>query len=446
VAAISISLSLIPGRGYNRPGRYCRIPANSGERYDPGSKDTDNPPRESTGAARHAGGAALMPVQWRAVLALLLVAVVPAAFTQPDAADAAADANDPAPIVGAAGAPPALWGPVDILDHSVLPGSKSTFLLTEDQNFDSSFVNSSVWVVHGASAGPALCLTAGIHGDEINGVEIARRVFSSLDAATMRGSVIILPMINLAGIRSGERYMADRRDLNRLFPGRRDGSLSSIVAGSVFKVVTSHCQALIDLHTGSFSRLNIPQIRVTSARPGALDMARHFGSGVVVLGEGPRGSLRREASVFGLDAIIYEAGGPHRFVAEAAQVGADGVRSVMAWMGILDVAAKTIPFNSIFRRTYWERVPLRGGGFFFPAVEIGARVEVGDQLGSIHAPGYDRETPILARRAGTVIGMAVPQIVLSGYALFNIGIEGSDVFPGLILQDRSDPTAPEVDG
>lgn len=338
------------------------------------------------------------------------------------------------------------WGPLLILDHAVLPGSKSAFLLTEDQNFDSSFVNSSVWVVHGVSSGPALCLTAGIHGDEINGVEIARRVYSTLDPAQMSGSVIILPMINLSGIRSGERYMADRRDLNRLFPGRRDGSLSSLVAGNVFKLVSKHCKALIDLHTGSFSRLNVPQIRVTLDRPTALDMARHFGSGVIVLGDGPKGSLRREASDFGLDAIIYEAGGPHRFDPAAAQVGADGVRSVMAWMGILETPARKIPFNSIFRRTYWERVPLRGGGFFFPEVEIGARVGAGDKLGRIHAPGYEQETAIVARRAGTVIGMAVPQIVLSGYALFNIGIEGSDVFPGLLLEESSEPGAPEVDG
>ena len=338
------------------------------------------------------------------------------------------------------------WGPLQILDHSVLPASKSAFLLAEDQNFDSSFVNSSVWVAHGATAGPALCLTAGIHGDEINGVEIARRVFAALDPQEMSGTVVILPMINLSGIRSGERYMADRRDLNRLFPGRRDGSLSSIVAGSVFKLVTTHCQALIDLHTGSFSRLNAPQIRVTIKRPSAFEMARHFGSGVVVLGDGPRGSLRREASEFGLDAIIYEAAGPHRFDPAAAQVGADGVRSVMAWMGILQSNARTIPFNNVYRRTYWERVPLRGGGFFFPEVEIGARVQQGDRLGTVHAPGYDIETPILARRAGTIIGMAVPQIVLSGYALFNIGIEGSDVFPGLLLQENAEPGAPEVDG
>lgn len=338
------------------------------------------------------------------------------------------------------------WGPLQILDRSVAPGSKSMFPLAEDRNFDSAFVNSSVWVVHGAQAGPALCITAGIHGDEINSVEIARRVFSSLDPGQVRGSVILLPMINLSGIRSGERYMADRRDLNRLFPGRRDGSLSSIVARGVFGLVTGHCRALIDLHTGSFARTNVPQIRVTSDRPGALDMARHFGSGVVVLGDGPRGSLRREASEAGVDAIIYEAAGPHRFDSPAAQVGADGVRSVMAWMGMLDQRAATIPFNNVYRRTYWERVPNSGGGFFFPEVEIGARVKPGERLGTIYAPGYDTETPVLARRSGTVIGMAVPQIVLTGYALFNIGIEGSDVFPGLMLEPEPEPGAPEVDG
>ena len=213
------------------------------------------------------------------------------------------------------------WGALQILDRSVTPGSKSMFPLAEDRNFDSAFINSSVWVVHGAQAGPSLCITAGIHGDEINSVEIARRVFSSLEPKQLRGSVILLPMINLSGIRSGERYMADRRDLNRLFPGRHDGSLSSIVARGVFELVTAHCRALIDLHTGSFARTNVPQIRVTSERPGALDMARHFGSGVVVLGDGPRGSLRREASEAGVDAIIYEAAGPHRFDAEAARVG-----------------------------------------------------------------------------------------------------------------------------
>ena len=91
------------------------------------------------------------------------------------------------------------------------------------------------------------------------------------------------------------------------------------------------------------------------------------------------------------------------------------------------------------------RVPLRGGGFFFPEVDIGARVEAGDKLGTIHAPGYDKK-PRSSPAGGTVIGMAVPQIVLSGYALFNIGIEGSDVFPGLLLQESSDPRAPEIDG
>jgi predicted deacylase len=338
------------------------------------------------------------------------------------------------------------WGPLDILDQTVATGRKSTFHFTEDQSFDSAFVNSSVWVVHGASAGPALCLTAGIHGDEINGVEIARRVYASLDPQEVSGTVVILPMLNLSGIRSGERYMTDRRDLNRLFPGRRDGSLSSMVARSIFKLVTRHCQGLIDLHTGSFARQNVPQIRVGIERPGALDMARHFGSGVVVLGSGPSGSLRREASKAGVDSIIYEAAGPHRFDPEAAQIGAAGIRSVMAWMGMLDSTSKAIPFNSVYRRTYWERVPLNGGGFFFPEVEIGARVSAGERLATIYAPGYDTETAVVARRGGTVIGMAVPQIVLSGYALFNIGIEGTDPFPGLHFEDAHDAGSPESDG
>jgi predicted deacylase len=118
-----------------------------------------------------------------------------------------------------------------------------------------------VFVARGAAAGPTLCLTAGVHGDELNGVEIARRAFSTIDARALRGTVIALPAINAEGVRTGNRYLSDRRDLNRAFPGSAGGSVARLIAYKVSTEVLVHCDALIDLHTASNERTNLPQIR-----------------------------------------------------------------------------------------------------------------------------------------------------------------------------------------
>jgi predicted deacylase len=123
-----------------------------------------------------------------------------------------------------------------------------------------------VFVARGAAAGPTLCLTAGVHGDELNGVEIARRAFSTIDARALRGTVIALPAINAEGVRTGNRYLSDRRDLNRAFPGSAGGSVARLIAYKVSTEVLVHCDALIDLHTASNERTNLPQIRADGVK------------------------------------------------------------------------------------------------------------------------------------------------------------------------------------
>ena len=189
---------------------------------------------------------------------------------------------------------------LQLLGHEIACGTSSKFPFVPDRSFEASYLNMPVFAARGISPGPTLCVAAGVHGDEINGVEVARRSFAQIDPQNLRGTLIVLPAINAEGVRSGDRYLSDRRDLNRAFPGRAGGSVASVIAHAVFTQVKSHCDALIDLHTGSNQRTNLPQIRADLADPAIRDLAIHFGLGIVVGGAGPDGSLRREAAKAGI--------------------------------------------------------------------------------------------------------------------------------------------------
>jgi len=316
------------------------------------------------------------------------------------------------------------WGAVEVAGREIWPGETLRFPYGGESSFESSFLDAPVFVARGSRHGPSLCITAGIHGDEINGTEIARRAFSWIDPAELSGTVIVFPMVNAAGVRSGNRYMQDRRDLNRSFPGRSNGSATSLIAHILFTELRRNCNYLIDLHTGSFSRSNHPQIRVAPDDQQALDLARHFGVGIVVVGKGPNGSIRREAGDIGIPAIIYEAGEPSRFDLDLIASGVQGIESVMAHLGMIEGGKEIeVPESRIYTKTSWVRVPPGAGGYFFPTVELGQAVRPGDRLGTLIDPLTDRYTAVKATESGEVIGLAFAQIVLSGYALVHLGVQ-----------------------
>ncbi|MDJ0938752.1 MAG: succinylglutamate desuccinylase/aspartoacylase family protein [Woeseiaceae bacterium] len=317
------------------------------------------------------------------------------------------------------------WGAIELQGRTVEPGSKARFPFIPDQSFEATYLNMPVFVARGAEPGPTLCITAGIHGDELNGVEVARRAFSEVDTESMRGTLIALPAINAEGVRTGNRYLSDRRDLNRAFPGRAGGSVASLIAYSVFEVVQS-CDALVDLHTASNNRTNLPQIRADISDPEIRELAVHFGLGIVVAGKGPDGSLRREAAKAGIPAIIYEAGEPYRFQEHEVERGVEGVRNVMAHLDMTDRADVEIPDTRVYERTRWIRARTGQGGFFFPSAGLGDIVEAGQRLGRIVDPLTDESFDVVSTIPGEVVGMAVPQPVLSGYALFHVAWHTND--------------------
>lgn len=322
--------------------------------------------------------------------------------------------------MAAAAAAAADWGPATVAGTGIAPGQAVRFTLAGDRSFEGAFIDVAVFAARGTRPGPTLCVVSGIHGDELNSVEIARRVFAGVDSKTMAGMLVVLPAVNSYGFRTMRRNMPDRRDLNRSFPGNPNGSVASIVAHEVFNRVILGCDYLIDLHTGSNRRTNLPQVRVDPASPEAVELANRFGVGIVIAGAGPDGSLRREAMKRGIPAIVYEAGPPYVFVEPEIERGAQGVRNVISHLGMTDDPPNTAPTRWL-ERSRWVRVPHRQGGIYLPLVALGDEVKAGQRVATLTDPLTDQVHEIRASADGIVIGMSLPQVLLSGSPVIHIG-------------------------
>jgi len=317
-------------------------------------------------------------------------------------------------------APAADWGAVEIANERIAPGERRRFTYQGERSFEGAFVDFPVFVARGLKPGPTLCVTSGIHGDEVNSVEIARRVFAEAEPRELSGTLIVLPSVNTLGLCTRQRNMVDRRDLNRAFPGSANGSVASIVAHTVFNGVILGCDYLIDLHTGSNLRTNYAQVRVDAGNPRALELAHWFGAALIVTGAGPDGSLRREATRRGIPAIIYEGGPPYVFLESEIERGVAGVRNVMARLAMI-AAAPSESVSKVLVRSRWLRVPRGWGGIYLPRVRVGDAVVEGQVLATIADPVTDEVRELRADMDGVVIGMSLPQVVLSGSPLFHIG-------------------------
>jgi hypothetical protein len=334
--------------------------------------------------------------------------------------------------------PPPAWGPLELLGESVGVGEKWRLAWISGETFAGGPVPIPVRVARGHQPGPTLCLTAGIHGDELNGIEIVRRVLQDVDPTRLRGTLIGVPIVNLQGFRQASRYLPDRRDLNRQFPGRANGSAASRIAYSFFEEVVRRCDALVDLHTGSFHRTNVPQVRGDLTNPGVFELATAFGIGVVVHSLGEVGTLRRAATDAAVPAIIYEAGEPMRFQPGEVQHGFDGVLELLSRKGMLPSGPRRGRRHEIYYRTRWVRAD--DGGILVADIALGSNVNVGRELGSVTDPISSERSIIRSPYDGRVLGMALNQVVIPGFAAFHIGIRGDD-FRVLVEESEEAQTA-----
>jgi hypothetical protein len=338
---------------------------------------------------------------------------------------------------------PAPWQPLELLGETIAPGEKWRVSWVASETFAGGPIPVPVRVARGFEPGPTLCLTAGVHGDELNGIEVVRRVLQEIDAAKLHGTLIGVPIVNLHGFRQASRYLPDRRDLNRHFPGRATGSAASRIAHSFFTQVVRHCGAVVDLHTGSFHRSNVPHVRADLTHSGAFELATAFGSGVVAHAVGEPGTLRRAALDAGIPTIVYEAGEPMRFQPELVDQGVRGVLELLARKGMLSSGPRRGQRQEIYYRTRWVRVD--DGGILLASVDLGDAVEAGDELGSVTDPISNERVIVRSPYDGRVLGMALNQVVIPGFAVFHIGIRGDDYRVLVEEPEATQTPAPETD-
>ncbi|WP_404311547.1 succinylglutamate desuccinylase/aspartoacylase family protein [Agrococcus terreus] len=278
-----------------------------------------------------------------------------------------------------------------------------------------------VRVVHGREEGPTVWLDAAIHGDEVVGVEVIRQVLALLDARTIRGTVVAVPVVNVLGFMTGDRYLPDRRDLNRSFPGSARGSLASRIAHLLMTEVVAKCDVGIDLHTGSDRRDNLPQIRADLDDPETRRLAEAFGAPVMLHARLRDGSLRQAARDAGAIALLYEAGEALRFEDEPIEVGVAGVLRVLAALGMLDAEDDDDAEPPVACRTSgWVRS--RGSGILHLEVDLGDQVEAGARLGRVADAFGTGGRIVRADRDGIVVGLTRAPIVHAGDAVAHIAV------------------------
>ena len=311
--------------------------------------------------------------------------------------------------------------PMLMLGTEVAPGMAQRLSWSATELFEGVPVSTPVLVINGAFPGPTLCLTAAVHGDELNGIEMVRRVMHDLDPGKVSGAVIGIPIVNVQGFRRGSRYLPDRRDLNRYFPGNPNGSAAARIAHSFFANVVSHCDALVDLHTGSFERANLPQIRADLRNPDVVTLTQGFGSMVILHSTPAVGTLRYAATRAGIPAVTLEAGGPSQLELGEVKLGVKGIETLVNTLGMIRKRRLWGDPEPVYYRSSWVRAD--NGGILLSDVSLGSTVRKGDLLGTITDPMNNARTEVRSPYAGRIIGMARNQVVMPGFAAFHVGIE-----------------------
>ncbi|MCP5406744.1 MAG: succinylglutamate desuccinylase/aspartoacylase family protein [Chromatiaceae bacterium] len=311
--------------------------------------------------------------------------------------------------------------PFIIGDVRVAPRTRALVELPLPRLYTRSSLTLPVHVLHGARDGPKLFVSAAIHGDELNGTEIIRRLLKQPMLKQLRGTLLAVPIINVYGLLHLSRYLPDRRDLNRSFPGSETGSLAARVANLFMQEIVARCSHGIDLHTAAIHRNNLPQIRANLDDEATATLARAFGVPVLLNSTLRDGSLREAAAEFGIPMLLYEAGEALRFNEVAIRAGLHGIISVMRAMEMLPAvkprrSAHMEPF--VARSSTWVRASR--SGLFRKVASLGSRVKKGDVIGLIDSPFSGRETEVNAVANGIIIGCAELPLVNEGEALFHI--------------------------
>lgn len=301
----------------------------------------------------------------------------------------------------------------------VKAGERRTIDIPLSRLADHTLMNLTTHVVHGKKDGPVMFVSAAIHGDEIIGVEITRRVASLKAMHRLCGTLILVPVVNTYGFIGLSRYLPDRRDLNRTFPGSDKGSLASQLAHTFMTQIVARAQYGLDLHSGAVHRENLPQVRADLDDPDVLALAEAFGASIMLNANLRDGSLRAAAKDLGCKILLFEAGEALRFDEVAIRVGVNGILGVLRHVGMLPPAKASRRIEPVRSdSSHWLRAPI--GGIMRAKKKLGDRVKKGEVVGLVSDPLGSGEEAVNARASGIVIGRTNLPVVNSGDGLFHV--------------------------
>lgn len=308
-----------------------------------------------------------------------------------------------------------------IVGETIRAGERRLLPLPTPKFYTSTPLETLIHVVNGKKEGPCLLVCAAIHGDEINGVEIIRRLLKHSAVKDLKGTLLAIPIVNIHGFVQQSRYLPDRRDLNRNFPGSKKGSLAARLANTFMKEVVAKCTHAIDLHTASVHRFNIPQIRANLEDKETLKMAQAFSVPLILNSNLRDGSLREAANEFGIPMLLYEAGEALRFDEVSIRAGLTGILRVMREIGMLAKVPQTkvkIKQPTIAQGSTWVRATNSGTVNFLRP--LGAVVKKKELIAKINDPFGIDECKVLAPSPGVIIGQLNNPLVYEGDALCHI--------------------------
>ncbi|NTS78009.1 succinylglutamate desuccinylase/aspartoacylase family protein [Catenovulum sp. SM1970] len=311
-------------------------------------------------------------------------------------------------------------------EHEVKLGETKKIELPVARLYTDASVNLPVYIVRAKKPGPTIFVSAAVHGDELNGIEIIRRLINLKGFKIKAGTVIAVPMVNVYGVMNQSRYMPDRRDLNRSFPGSAKGSLAARLANKFLTEIVSHCDYGIDLHTGAIHRSNLPQIRADLADEETLELAKVFGVPVVVNSNVLDGSLRESAVANKTKVLLYEAGEALRFDELSIRAGIKGIVNVLRHLKMLPkkraVKKQVTPF--VANHSSWVRAS--ASGIVSHHFELGDQVKKGDVVAHIGSPYGEVLGEVIANKDGIIIGKQNIPLVQEGEAMYHIAFFAED--------------------
>lgn len=312
--------------------------------------------------------------------------------------------------------------PFEFNGLEVAPGSRVTTDLVLPRLNSRTHLSMPVHIIHGRKKGARLFISSAVHGDEINGIEITQRLLESKALRRLRGTLLVVPVVNVYGVIHQSRYLPDRRDLNRSFPGSEKGSLAARVAQLFTQKVIARCTHGIDLHTGAIHRTNLPQIRANLDDEETARLARSFRAPVLLNSPAREGSLRATTAGMGIPTLVYEAGEALRYDEVGIRAGVEGILGVMRELEMLPQKKssrkkKIEPFEAY--ASLWLRAP--ESGVLRHPIAIGTQVKKGESLGQISDPYNSKvSVPLISPCKGVVIGSTQIPLVHEGEALFLI--------------------------